>query len=897
MSNPPNTGNFFRKPFPSTNSNRANERDQGQAPPNISHNLRGESSNYGTVQGPSVPNSAPLANLSHEPANSQLNVPQQEAAYTQGMSASPNSAYKSGSVHITGGLHAGAPGTPYRTGGLATNGSVASGPPAQSGHLANMSSVPNMGYGGGIPVATMTQAPQPIGPTPASNTATPRPKGLIKRARARYNSLPKRSKIILAILAACMLFPTAMILIEGISAIMIFSQAKSGIQHITNVKNIFTGPSGHASNILDVNKLNQAQQELDAAHGDFLQLSTNLDNDGVLGLAGVLLPRQIQTLRSLSHIGVEATDIGAHLIGTGKTLAPTFRNPIMPSSTTPSSNTTPLITQDTMDLIKADIDYLLPHLDRMIPYTQNLDLGILPISDQEKQQIGTMLQALPQARADLAQAETFWDAIGWIIGVDKPRTFLIQTMDRAELRPGGGFTGQFGILNLNGGRMAPFNLQNIGPIEEHNPTAITNGNTPDAPFTWWPVANFGLRDSNISADVPTSAKISINLAKLEFQEDVDGVIVFSPFLIAHVLETTGPLIVPKYNETITAQNLEARLHYYQLDNSGIFKEQQVENIQDPDQARKLFTKALGNILIQHILKSPPDELLSLAREMLYAMQTKDLQVYVTNNEIEQLLAKYGSTSQIDTSPDHDGLFIVQANVSVSKASQYIRTSVQDTVTLDASGGATHVMNMRLAYTMEGSVYGWDYYRDYVRIYVPPNSQLLSGNGFDANYQGYCGSEAGMAPCQPDVFGDGTLLCPPNVDAGAGVSILGDPYGLGDHPVDQVGPPTNTDTDMPGRAMYSGWINLPKNCTLNVALSWYVPPAPGNHPYSLMFQRQSSTFPDLDLTVLPTPGNCSQFQTAGMHFNGVISGPDTLFTLPKTQGGSSTHAACYPEPKV
>jgi hypothetical protein len=817
MSNPPNTGNIFKKPFPSTDNNRANE---------------------------------------------------------------------------------GAPSTPYRTGGLSTNGLVA---PAQSGNMANMSSVPGMGYRG-MPAATMTQAPQPIGPTPASNNATPRPKGLIKRARARYNSLPKRSKIILAILAACMLFPTAMILIEGISAIMIFSQATSGIQHITNVKNIFTGSGGHASNILDVNKLNQAQQELDAAHGDFLQLSNNLDNDGVLGLAGVLLPRQIQTLRSLSHIGVDATEIGAHLIGTGKTLAPTFRNPIMPSSstessTTQSANTTPLITQSTMDLIKADIDYLIPRLDHMIPYTQNLDLGILPISDQQKQQTATLLQALPQARADLAQAKTFWGAIGWIIGVDKPRTFLIQTMDRAELRPGGGFTGQFGILNLNGGRMAPFNLQNIGPIEEHNPTAVTNGNSPDAPFTWWPVANFGLRDSNISADVPTSAKISISLAKLEFQENVDGVIVFSPFLIAHVLETTGPLIVPKYNETITAQNLEARLHYYQLDNNGIFKEQQVENIQDPDQARKLFTKALGNILIQHVLKSPPDELLSLAREMLYAMQTKDLQIYVTNNEVEQLLAKYGSTSQIDTSPDHDGLFIVQANVSVSKASQFVRTSVQDTVTLDASGGATHVMNMRLAYTMEGAVYGWDYYRNYVRIYVPPNSQLLWGNGFDTNYRGYCGSEAGFPSCQPDVFGDGTLLCPPNVDAGAGVSILGDPYGLGSHPVDQVGPPPNTDSDMPGRAMYGGWINLPKNCTINVGLSWYVPPSPANHPYSLMFQRQSSTFPDLDLTILPTPSNCSQFQTAGMHFSGVISGPDTLFTLPKTQGGSSTNAACYPETKV
>ncbi len=752
-----------------------------------------------------------------------------------------------------------------------------------------------MGYRG-TSVTTMARAPQPTTSAPASYNATPRPKGLIKRARARYNALPKRSKTLLAILAVCMLFPTTIFILEAITAITIYSQARSGIQHITNVKNLFTGSTGHASNLLDTNKLDQAQQELAAAHSDFLQLSNNLDQDGTIGLVGGPFPQQIQTIRSLSHIGTDATEIGVHLMGTGKTLVPIFRNPIMPSTETPSTNTTPLITQSVMDLIKDNIDYVLPKLDHMIPYTHNLDLSILPISDQEKQQIATSVQALPQIRNDLVQAETFLGAIGWIIGVDKPRTFLIQTMDRAELRAGGGFTGQFGMLNLNGGRMAPFSLQNIGPIEEHNPKAVTNGNRPPAPFTWWPIANFGLRDSNISADFPTAAKISINLAKLEFQQDVDGVIVFSPFLISHVLEITGPLAVPKYNETITAQNLEARLHYYQLDNAGIFKEQVVENVQDPDLARKLFTKALGNILIQHVLKSPPDELLGLAREMLYAMQTKDLQVYVTNNELEQLLAKYGSTSQIDTSPDHDGLFIVQANVSVSKASQYVKTSIQDTVTLDADGGATHVMNVRLTYTMQGSIYGWDYYRDYVRIYVPPNSQLLWGNGFDAHYKGYCGLRAGYAPCRPDVFGDGTLICPFNVDAGQGVSILDDPYGLDAHPVDQVGPPTNTNSDMPNRAMYAGWVNIPKNCTKNVSLSWHVPPQ-GNHPYSLMFQRQSSTFPELNLTILPTPSNCTKLQTAGMHFSGVMSGADVLFTPPQIQEGSPTRVACYPDTNI
>jgi Protein of unknown function (DUF4012) len=892
MSEPPKAGNLFKKPFPLTDKehNAANkskqQQDQDQQSSSGRQDQQKEIVDHETVPTPSVPKSASLPDLSNKPSNSQVDITELGTAKVPGIPAPPNSPRKSGSLFITGGLNRGvsSTGIPRKI----EERSSLNASPTQSGNQAYMPGVSALGYRPMPAVTTIQATPPTINMHP-----TPKPKGFIRRTRAKYNSLSKRRKIVLAILALCMLFPTAMIILEGLNAVTIYSQAKSGIQHVMNVKNLFTGSGGHASNLLDVNKLNQAQQELEAAHSDFLQLSNNLDQDGVVGLAGGLFPQQVQTIRALSHIGADATAIGIHLMGTGKTLAPIFHDPI-----TKVSNK-PLITQNVMDIIKANIDYLLPQLDSMMPYTHNLDLSVLPISDQQKQQIATFLPLFPQARSDLAQAETFLGAISWIIGVDAPRTFLVQTMDRAELRAGGGFTGQFGTLNLNGGRMAPFNLQNIGPIEENNPTAITNGNRPPVPFTWWPIGNFGLRDSNLSADFPTSAKISIDLAKFEFQENIDGVIVFSPFLISHVLEITGPITIPKYNETITAQNLEARLHFYQLDNTGIYKEEVVENVQDQDIARKLFTKALANILLQHVLKAPPDELLSLAKEMLYAMQTKDLQIYVTNNQVEQLLAKYGSTSQIDTSPDHDGLFVVQSNVSVSKASQYVQTSIQDSVTLDADGGATHAMNLRLTYTMEGSVYGWDYYRDYVRIYVPPNSQFLWGNGFSAHYQPYCGSLTpltGYRPCQTDVYGDGTLICPPNVDAGDGVSILDNPNPLGDQPVYQVGPPTNTDSDMPGRAMYGGWVNIPKNCTMNVALSWHVPPQ-GNHPYSLMFQRQSSTFPNVDLTILPTPGDCTKLHTGGLYFNGVMSGADTLFTPTQMKGGTSTNTACYPDTQV
>ena len=35
--------------------------------------------------------------------------------------------------------------------------------------------------------------------------------------------------------------------------------------------------------------------------------------------------------------------------------------------------------------------------------------------------------------------------------------------------------------------------------------------------------------------------------------------------------------------------------------------------------------------------------------------------------------------------------LVQANISISKASQFVHTTEQDNITLDAQGGATHNM--------------------------------------------------------------------------------------------------------------------------------------------------------------------------------------------------------------
>lgn len=701
------------------------------------------------------------------------------------------------------------------------------------------------------------------------------------------------SRILLSILLLGILIPIGIFIGYGISAYTTYTnlrgQAQNGVQHLLDVKTIFTGVQAHPSGFLDADKLHRAQHEFVVADADFQQVLYKLDHASVIQSIPTYFPQylaQIHTAHAVSQVGIDVSEIGKQLTTTAFLLAPALRGPLLTDSTKP------LVTQSMLDLLGETINTILPRLTDIQVQTHSISLDALPISAQQRDQLQQLLQAIPQAQADLAQALDLLGSANWMLGVNEPRTYLVQTMDRAELRPAGGFTGQYGELQIKGGRVAPFTLKDISLLEYVDNSSTQGQLAPPQYRSWWPFANWGLRDSNLSADFPTSAQIAIAQYGLEAGQQVDGVIVISPFLIEHILQIIGPIYVPGYKDTITAQNLEDRLHFYQLDNAGIYKQILYQGSDTTTSERKRFTGLLASLLLDKVRHAPPDEIIAIAREMLHDLKTRDLQVYFTNPQVEELLMRYGYAAQLDRSTTHDGLYVVQANLSASKSSQYVKTIMHDTVSLDASGGATHVLQLRLASSQVGTTYGYDAYYDYVRIYVPPTSKFLWGDGFDTGTPLCGGSYVQCA--QTGVYAQDELLCPAGqFQPGAAPPSLTDPDGGHWHPLDTIGPPSNFASDEPGRAMFGGWVIVPKNCTMTVTVSWYVPPM-GTTPYTLLVQRQAGTFPELDLTILPTPGSCAALKIAGLHYDG-ITGQDMSFTAktfkPTAPGG------CYPQPQA
>ncbi|MGH2507354.1 MAG: DUF4012 domain-containing protein, partial [Ktedonobacteraceae bacterium] len=718
------------------------------------------------------------------------------------------------------------------------------------------------------PTSQMASDELLVGPEETSKPSVcgqvlPQPRMRGKRTRVRRPRTRRQRLISLALLTlilGAILVPAGFLVSFGMSAYTTYhdlnNQAHSAVNHLLAVKTIFHGDTSHLTSFLDVAKLQQAEHEFIASDQDFQQLQNQLQHSSTLHTVVTYAPQYQATVQSAqvaSVIGKDVAQIGQIITERAVQLAPAFRGSLL------SVSKQPLLTPPMLATIGTTLDQVLPLLNDIEVHAPGLSLATLPISLDQRSQIGTLLQLLPQAVNDLSQVRSLLGTAGWVLGVDQPRTFLVQTMDRAELRATGGFTGQFGELKINGGRVEPFNLKDISLVE-YAGNSNTYGQLAPAQYrSWWPFANWGLRDSNVSADFPTSAQMALQLYQQEVGTQADGVISFTPVVIEHVLDIIGPMSVPGYNVTVTAQNLEDLLHYYQLDNGGILKQ---INQQPNDQAtstRKRFTNTLASLLMSKVRSAPPNELLTIASQVLSDLRTKDLQIYFTNPSAESLLMQDGYAGQMDRSSTHDGFYVVQENLSASKASQYVQTIMHDTVTLNSQGGATHVLQVRLVYNQDGPVYGYDTYYDYLRVYVPPNSQLLKGDGFATDVP-LCGGNYGACPAN-GVYPGHELVCPAGqYQPGAEPPDLSGSDGATWEPLHTIGGPSNVVSDEPDRAMYGGWVVVPKNCTMNVTLSWYVPPM-SQQPYTLLVQRQAGTFPALDLTIVPSVADCTSFHFA------------------------------------
>ena len=259
------------------------------------------------------------------------------------------------------------------------------------------------------------------------------------------------------------------------------------------------------------------------------------------------------------------------------------------------------------------------------------------------------------------------DAAPGLLGIGASANYIVLSLHRSELRPGGGFQGNYGILSLEGGKQSkddPLSLHDVYPLDTkyfHSPEVNTAKDTnkypecvddgPRPPISLVVAVSeprnvplqLGPARPNLSPDFPTNARTAIQTFQYVKDEipnngPIAGVVAFTPVLIEDILTVTGNLTVQGAEckqVAVTPDNLEATIH----------GQQEVAG-QLQDAQRKEFTHQLSTHCSTASNASDKSRLKDLFNIVAQAIKHKDLQVYLTDPRAELLLQQLGLASEV-----------------------------------------------------------------------------------------------------------------------------------------------------------------------------------------------------------------------------------------------------------
>lgn len=296
-----------------------------------------------------------------------------------------------------------------------------------------------------------------------------------------------------------------------------------------------------------------------------------------------------------------------------------------------------------------------------------------------------------------------------LIGVGGRRKYGILFQNNMELRGTGGFIGSFAILSFDNGVLYDMPVYDVyaadgqlkGHVEPPKPIKDILGE-----------ANWYLRDSNFDPDFPTSARRAEWFIQKTLNQELDGTIAVNLHSLSDLLRATGPLTVPDYNETISADNLYERAQYHAE-----------VNFFPGSTQKKEFLSSVGNALFTQLgaLASNSGNGLAIAQALLRSIEQKNTLISVTHPGTEHVLSTLNWNGSILSQPD--STMVVDSNFGVNKANYFVRRDTQVVITLAKDLSFNHVLRLRYTNTSTSNSWPAGAYKNYSRFYLPPGSLI------------------------------------------------------------------------------------------------------------------------------------------------------------------------------
>lgn len=354
----------------------------------------------------------------------------------------------------------------------------------------------------------------------------------------------------------------------------------------------------------------------------------------------------------------------------------------------------------------------LKHLEAAQAALAKVNVDDLP--DDKQASFIELKRRLPDAVVLLAGFMEHGTVLHELLGGNGPRKYLFLFQNNQEMRPTGGFIGSYALLDISQGKVRRFFVDGI-----FNPDGqFKEDIVPPAPLQKV-TGGWSLHDSNWWPDFPKSAEKAILFYEKTGGPTVDGVITFTPVVIERLLGVTGPIPMPEYGVTLGQDN---------------FLEAVQSEVEDRyDRAKNRPKQILSDLVPELLNRLSSERDLGKVRSLLDILEDslgeKHILLYARDKEIQSLIEKEGWSGRMaDVSGDY--LSVVNTNINGYKTDGIVDESIEHAAEIREDGSVVDTVTITRRHKGGDTDYEWwnKVNADYLRVYVPLGSKLLSAEG-------------------------------------------------------------------------------------------------------------------------------------------------------------------------
>ena len=300
-----------------------------------------------------------------------------------------------------------------------------------------------------------------------------------------------------------------------------------------------------------------------------------------------------------------------------------------------------------------------------------------------------------------------------VLGERRAKKYLLVFQNPSEARATGGFIGTYGVLDLDQGKIKNLAIDGVFNLDGQLLEKII----PPAPIQKISTA-WSMHDANWFADFATSAQKMMWFLEKGGGETVDGVISLTPAVVEKLLAVTGPVDLPQYQTTLAADNFLDAVQY------------KVEADYDKslNQPKKILAD-FAPLFLAKIEAASQDKSRDILNVLAEALAQKDILFYFSDSALQKTFTTQGWSGEI-LATDKDYLNVINTNINGFKTDKMIDQKISLQTEIQSDGSL--IDTVKITRTHNGGQTPYDWYNqvnsDYLRVYVPLGSQLISARG-------------------------------------------------------------------------------------------------------------------------------------------------------------------------